>query len=129
MINTNTQLANVKESRASCRAEVGRALGETAELEVLTENDVGSIFQFLLDYGLPDENESVQLNMTEAGMAMCVAFCSIFLSGLFCLVETKIFFTHFLFFIFFIFSSFLVFPFLPCSLLFFFIGVMHMEKI
>ena len=65
-------VANVKERRALCRAEVGRALGETAELEVLTENDVGSIFQFLLDYGLPDENQSVQLYMTEAGMAMCV---------------------------------------------------------
>ena len=109
---------------------MGRALGETAELEVLTENDVGSIFQFLLDYGLPDENESVQLNMTEAGMAMCVAFCSIFLFFLLFVLFRPI--SHFfIFFIFFIFSSFLVFPFLffPVPLLFFFTGVMHMEKI
>ena len=107
---------------------MGRALGETAELEVLTENDVGSIFQFLLDYGLPDENESVQLNMTEAGMAMCVAFCSI--SFFFCFLSCSDQFLIFSFFSFFsFFLSFLVFSFLPCSLLFFFTGVMHMEKI
>ena len=108
---------------------MGRALGETAELEVLTENDVGSIFQFLLDYGLPDENESVQLNMTEAGMAMCVAFCSI--SFFFCFLSCSDQFLIFSFFIFFIFSSFLFLSFLffPVPVLFFFTGVMHMEKI
>jgi HEAT repeat protein len=67
------QIAMIKLKRTLCRVEVGRALGESAELEVLEKEDIMSIFQFLLDNGLRDAEENVQLQMTEAGMSMCNA--------------------------------------------------------
>jgi hypothetical protein len=54
--------------------EVARAIGESAELQVLAVDHVMSIFHFLLHFGLLDEQESVQLQMTEAGMALCHAY-------------------------------------------------------
>jgi hypothetical protein len=60
--------------RALCRIEVARALGEVSELGVLSEADVQQIFSFLLHNGLTDDDERVQLQMTEAGIALCNAY-------------------------------------------------------
>jgi hypothetical protein len=70
----DSMMTSIKLKRSLCRVEVARALGESSELDILEETHVMSIFEFLLDDGLVDENESVQLQMTEAGMSMCNAY-------------------------------------------------------
>jgi hypothetical protein len=70
----DAQRSDMQLKRSLCRVEVARAIGESAELQVLAVDHVMSIFHFLLHFGLLDEHESVQLQMTEAGMAMCHAY-------------------------------------------------------
>jgi hypothetical protein len=70
----DAQRSDMQLKRSLCRVEVARAIGESAELQVLAVDHVMSIFHFLLHFGLLDEQESVQLQMTEAGMALCHAY-------------------------------------------------------
>ena len=84
------QIATVKLKRSLCRVEVGRALGETAELEVLESEHIMSIFSFLLDHGLRDEEENVQLQMSEAGMSMCNAHGAKLNAGLLPMFEASL---------------------------------------